>query len=212
MAARADDARYRRIWELSVHAARAEETAALAPALEQRFGQLVVRRYDKAAERLLVDLTARFGEARVSTEPRAGGEAHACPVDGESARRCGATRVERRVMEIDYRPRLGVLVPVTSGERFVIEYDGLPAGRLVGYVGLHDYYARKNADGVVVFRARVDEGQTIMIPVRNPTREGEGWQRFELELGPGEHRVRFELEAERPAHRLPGFHAEVRAR
>ena len=72
-------------------------------------------------------------------------------------------------MEIDYQPRLGILVPQQNGQRITVAYDGVPAGTLVGYVGLHDYYARKNGDGLVTLRVRADETQSIVVPIRNPT-------------------------------------------
>ena len=210
MVARADEAGFARIWELSIRGARAEETAGLPVAEERAFGRVTVRRVDRRAASIAYDFTARFADARVTTRPRAGGDEQPCAADG-AARRCGGARIEPRVLEIDYRPRRGLLVPAAAGVTHTVAYDDVPGGTLVGYVGLHDYYARKMADGVALFRVRVDETQAVTVPLRNPAREGEGWQRFELALGPGTHRVRFEIESEQPAWRLPGFHAEVRA-
>ena len=79
----------------------------------------------------------------------------------------------------------------------------LVAGLLVGgYV-----YARKSSDAVALFRARIDDATTTMLPLRNDS----GWRRFELSLPAGKHRVTFETQADRPQWRFPGFHAEVRA-
>ena len=207
MVARADSARYARIWELSTHDAHAEEVAGLTPTLEEHHGRITLRRYEQKAARVLRDLTSDFAEARVALRPRGGGAEQACTVDG-IARRCGATRVEPRVLEIDYRPRRGVLVPVAPEQTTTIAYDDVEGGTLVGWVGLHDYYARKSADGVVMVRVRVDGGlQTVTLPLRNE----DGWKRYTLELPPGKHALRFEVDAEHPAFRLVGMHAEVRA-
>ena len=211
MVARSDADRYARIWELSVHGAHADEVKGLPVAWEGHFGRVTVRRYDKPAVKVLRDLTEAFADAIVtmtparSSPPPNGGEAQPCLRDGD-ARRCGANRVGPRVLEIDYQPRRGILVPVTGGQVTSIAYDGVPGGRLVGYAGLHDYYARKSADGMVMFRVRVDDGKSLSLAIHNE----DGWRRFELDLAPGTHTVRFEVESEHPAWRNLGFHAEVR--
>jgi hypothetical protein len=186
MVARADAAPYARIWELSIRGGRAEETKALAAKEEARFGRVTVRRYEQPAAKILYDFTAHVADG------------HASP----------GTRVDQRVMEIDYQPRRGLLTPIVAGQTNEIVYEDVPGGgTLVGYVGLHDYYARKSADGVVLFRAQVDDTSAVTLPVRNQ----DGWKRFEMPLPEGKHKVRFSLSAEQPAWRLPGFHAEVRA-
>lgn len=211
MVARPDEDLYPRIYELSVHDARAAETANLVVAEERRFGGVTVRRFDKAASRRLYDFTSELAHAKISTRGNgANATDEPCRFAGPAALCLGA-RIERRVLEIDYRPRLGVLAPMIAGRTTRIEYDDVPGGgTLVGYVGLHDYYARKNGDAVVMFHVRVDDTKSVTIPVRNPRKDGEGWQRFELPLDPGLHRVRFELDAADAHFRLPGFHAEVR--
>jgi hypothetical protein len=207
MVARADAEPYARIWELSVHGARAEETAALPMKEERAFGRVTVRRYDQPAKKVLRDLTSAFADARLTISPREADDESPCTADGK-ARRCGGSKIEPRVLEIDYRPRRGILVPAQNGQRISIVFSDVPGGQLVGYVGLHDYYARKNGDGLATLRVRA-ETSAVVRPVRTPAREGEGWQRFELELGPGTHTVRFEIEGQ-GSNRLVGFHAEVR--
>jgi len=207
MVARADAAPYARIWELSIRGARAEETSALTAEEESRHGRVTLRRYTQPAALVRYDLTAHFAEALVSTHPSDHpDQVHPCPED-KGARRCAAVRIEPRVMEIDYRPRRGILSPIVPGETTELIYENVPGGLLVGYVGLHDYYARKSADGVVLLRAQVDGHSAITLPVRNE----DGWRRFELPLGEGSHQLRISLSSDRPASRLPGFHAEVRA-
>ncbi len=220
MVARSDADAYARIWEVSIRDGHAPEAQGLTAELEQRFGAVTVRRYQKPAQKIVRDLIDDFADAEVGL--RAAGSTNAiepCVTDG-IFRRCGPSKVGPRVMEIDYQPRRGVLAPVVTGKTLVVTYNDVPAGKLVGYVGLHDYYARKNADGVVQFRVGVDETQSVLIPVRSPPaneakgadgKVPDGWHRFELDLAPGTHRVRFELSSEQPASRLPGFSAQVRA-
>jgi hypothetical protein len=209
MVARPDDDLYARVFELSVHDAHNDALANLPVAEALHFGLVTLRRYDKAAMRRLYDFTSQFSSAHVST--RANGVDTPCPVSGPAAI-CGPSRVEPRVLEIDYHPRHGILAPMVNGKTLVIAYDDVPGGgTLIGYVGLHDYYARKNGDAVVTFHVSVDDTKSVTIPVRNPKQDGEGWQRFELPLDPGLHKVRFELETPDARYRLPGFHAEVRS-
>jgi hypothetical protein len=218
MVGRSDADAYARVWELSIRGAHAPECAGLTPELEEHFGRVTLRRYSKPAQQIVRDLVDDFVTAEVGL--RSGDAAiEPCPVDG-AFRRCGAVKVGPRTMEIDYRPRRGVLAPVVAGKTLVITYPEVPAGKLVGYVGLHDYYARKSADGVVQFRVGVDESQSVLLPVRSPPaneapgpdgKVPDGWRRFDLDLGPGTHRVRFELSSDLPAARLPGFAAQVRA-
>ena len=219
MVARADDDRYGRIWELSIRGARSEDTKGLVAELEEKFGRVTVRRFTKPAQKVLRDLVDDFASAEVGLRSGdAAAELTPCIVDG-NARHCGPIKIGPRVLEIDYRPRRGILAPLLSGKTVVITYNDVPAGKLVGYVGLHDYYARKSADGVVTFRASVDDSQSVTLPVRSPPANEAGgaeakvaqWHRYELDLGPGTHRVRFELSSDMPASRLPGFSAEVRA-
>jgi hypothetical protein len=209
MVARPDDDLYSRVFELSVHDAHNEALANLQVAEEVRFGLVTLRRYDKAAMHRVYDFTSQLASAHVSTRDK--GIDTPCAMAGAVAT-CGPSRIEPRVLEIDYHPRYGILAPMIAGKTTVIAYDDVPgAGMLVGYVGLHDYYARKNGDAVVTFHVTVDDTKSVTIPVHNPKRDGEGWQRFELPLDPGTHKVRFELESPDARYRLPGFHAEVRS-
>ena len=208
MVARSDDDAYARIWELSIRGGRSEDTLGMTPASVEQLGGVTLRRFDRPATKVLRDLSADFPQARVTARRVGeGADEHPCAGTGRE-RLCGSTTVGPRVMEVDYRPRRGVLAPVIPGQIVSVAYDDVEGGGvLVGYAGLHDYYARKSASGVVSFRVRVDSTKTILIPLRNE----DGWKRFELALDPGKHLVVFEVSSEAPAWRLPGFHAEVRA-
>ena len=207
MVARSDDDAYARVWELSIRGGRSEDTLGMTPVSEEKFGHVTLRRFDRPATKVLRDLTTDFPQARVTARRSGeGADEHPCTGTGKE-RLCGATTVGQRVMEVDYKPRRGVLAPVIPGQVVSVAYDDVEGGVLVGYAGLHDYYARKSASGVVSFRVRVDSAKTILIPLRNE----DGWKRFELALEPGKHLVVFEVSSDAPAWRLPGFHAEVRA-
>ena len=86
----------------------------------------------------------------------------------------------------------------------------MPLGdTLVVYAGLHDYYARKNGDGVVDFSVDVDGVEKLRARIGN----GDGWRRFELDtraLAGTRHAVTFESRRRQPAWRNFGFHAEAR--
>lgn len=215
MAARSDADSYARIWELSIRGAHAEETKDMKPAFEEHVGKITVRRFDKAAEVVLRDLTADFAQARVTWrraakpgfESQAADENPCVLTKDGKGHQCGSAVIEPRVLEIDYQPRRGILAPAIANEVVSIAYDDVKGpGTLVGYAGLHDYYARKSADGVAFFRVHIDDAQTTTLPLRNDS----GWKRFDMTLPPGKHRILFEEEAEKPASRLVGFHAEVR--
>ena len=210
MVARADADHYARIWELSIKGGQADEAMGLVAKSEQSYGRVTLRLYEKPAAKPLHDFTAHFADARTTIRPLKSTDEAPCATEGE-ARRCGTSRIEPRIMEIDYHPRRGILAPAMAGQTITLAYDEVPGGLLVGYVGLHDYYARKNGDGVVTFRVRADDKQSVIVPVRVPSKEGQGWQRFELPLGEGTHQLRFEIEAEHASQRLIGFAAEVRA-
>ena len=132
-----------------------------------------------------------------------------------AAFQCNTTRVEKRTMEIDYRPRLGVLAPVDGHLITRLTWSDVPLGdRLVGWSGLHDYYARKNSDAPVPFKVYVD-GELVVDRV---ARNSDAWLRFEVDTAAIRARkpaptatIRFELSSPAPQWRNLGFHAETRS-
>ena len=90
------------------------------------------------------------------------------------------------------------------------EWREVPLGdTLVVYAGIHDYYARKSADGLVDFRVDVDGVPKLTTRVGND----DGWRRFQLDtraLAGTRHTVTFRVSAANPAWRNFGFHAEAR--
>lgn len=208
MAGRSDADRYARVWEVSIRGARAPETAGARLVRESRHGRVRVALYEKPSVHVVWDFTAHADEARV-TQSAANNETP-CYGDVGSGYRCAGTRVERRTLEIDYRPRRGWLVPADGGRLTHVSYSEAPLGSaLVVYAGIHDYFARKNADGLVDFAVSVDGRELMHTRIGN----ADGWRRFELDtraLAGTRHAVRFDVYAADPAWRNFGFHAEAR--
>ena len=221
MAARPDADRYGRIWQLSIRGARAPETLPddILPTSENRHGKVRVTLYTRShpAAVPLADFTASLGEARVVQTPGGAAWANACTRAGDDPHlprpmfRCNTTTVERRILEVDYAPHRGVLVPA-DGKLFTrVEYPNVPLGtRIVGEAGLHDYYARKNSDAPVLFKVYIGERAIFERRVKNE----DGWLRFEAETGAAtgsRGTVVFEVSAPvSAAWRNFGFHAESR--
>jgi hypothetical protein len=180
MAAHADTDRYARIWEVSIRGARNEETKGLARVRETTHGRVRVALYEKPTAEVLYDFSSHFATAHV--------------ISGH---------VEPRTLEVDYRPRRGLLAPSPAS----IEFSDVPlGGKLVGYTGLHDYFSRKNSDTPVDFIVFIDGAEKLRIKHRNE----DNWRRFEIKTDGGTHTVRFEVNAANPAWRTFGFHAESR--
>jgi len=190
MAGHSDAETYPRVWEVSIRGAHHPEAAGKL-VKETRHGKVRVALYEKIADPIFYDFTAQ--EPRVTSA-------------GPDGERPGA-HIERRTLEIDYRPRHGLLIPLETARATALSYDDVLLGsRIVGYTGLHDYYARKNADGPVDVRLFIDGQKQLDVRVRNQ----DGWKRFELPTAPGHHAVRFEISSPQPAWRNLGLHVEAR--
>jgi hypothetical protein len=207
MAGRADADRYARVWEVSIRGARADETRGATRVRETRHGRVTVALYQKPAVEIVHDFTAALAEARVVSRARGGTDEQPCFADGAGGFRCGSTVIERRTLEVDYRPRRGVLAPVVGARVVAIEFaDVTLGGKLVGYTGMHDFNSRKHADGPVDFRVEIDGRERLGVRHKND----DGWRRFEVDTEPGKHRVAFLISAPDPSWRTFGFHAEAR--
>jgi hypothetical protein len=219
MAARADEDRYARIWEISIRGAHAPEVAGWTAAAGEERGRVRIRRYERPSPpaTVLYDVTSHFADLRVTTTTSDGLDETTCaetPTPGGPdipARACApGVLVQPRVLEIDYRPRRGILAPAVAGRIVRLEAHDVPLGsELVGYVGLHDFNMRKYADGPVDFSVYIDGKQRT----RFTYRQSENWRKFSIdtkaEAGPG-HTLRFEISAPNPDRRTFGFHAETR--
>ena len=215
MAGRADEDHYGRIWEVAVRGARAPETKGTKLERENSYGRVQVALYRKAPPVTVnYDFTAQLAQARLTQVPPGGaGNEVPCYVnsqDHDDGFQCASTHVGRRTLEIDYRPRRGILVPVDGNRTTRLEFDAVPLGKtLILYTGIHDYFSRKNAKGPVHFVVFIDDQPMVSLDQDND----HGWQRFTLDTASWAgalHHVRFEISAPSPAWRTFGFHAEAR--
>ncbi|HXU70290.1 MAG TPA: hypothetical protein VN947_13230 [Polyangia bacterium] len=203
MAGRSDADRYARVWEVSIRGAHAPDAKGAQLAHQSEHGRVRVALYDKPATPVVYDFTASAADARVlrGTQPCFGDPAHGWL--------CGGTRVERRTLEIDYRPRRGLLVPADRVAT-TLAYGEVSLGEnLVVYAGMHDYYARLHGSGLVDFSVDVDGVEKLRTRIGND----DGWRRFDLDtraLAGTRHAVTFHVSAADPAWRNFGFHAEAR--
>lgn len=183
MVGRSDDARYARIWELSLRGDHAPETRKLSPQSRHAHGRVETALYEKPAASVTWDSTSHLADARV------------------------AGHAEVRTLEIDYQPRHGILATLEQGRETSLEWTDVPLGAtLVGWAGLHDYYARKSADGPVDVQLFLDGAALTRLRVVN----ADGWKRFEVPTPSGRHSLRVVISAPSIAWRNPGFHLEAR--
>lgn len=209
MAARSDADRYARVWEVAIRGAHAAEATGATLVHANDHGRVHVALYEKPSASVLYDFTAHADEARV-TQSDAGRAETPCYHDSGAMGRCPGSRVERRTMEIDYRPRLGVLAPADNARTTHVTFADVPLGKtLVVYSGLHDYYARKNSDARVDFHVTIDGKEQLGVRIGND----DHWSRFQIDtaaLAGTRHEVRFDVFASNPQWRNLGFHAEAR--
>ena len=208
MAARSDADRYARVWEVSIRGAHAPESAGARLVHAGDHGRVHVALYEKSSVSVLYDFTAHADEARVTQTE--GAAEKPCYHDSGAIGRCPGSLVERRTLEIDYRPRRGILAPADNARTTHIDFSEVPLGKsLVVYSGIHDYYARKNSDALVDFRVSIDGKPQLALHIGNDDR----WSRFEVDtsaLSGTRHAVRFDVAASQPQWRNLGFHAEAR--
>lgn len=233
MLGRADARRYRRIWTVSFGstdaAALREDIGGLAVSVQRRFGAMTLSRYEQEPVRVSYDLTEKLLTAQVTQAPAttaapapevpclwSGPLPTPLPPRGPAGLfRCPSATVERRVMEIDYRPRYGVVATVAPGQRTILEYAGIAdadwqGGRLVLWLGLHDYHARKTAIGPAQVVVDLDQGAR-RVPLTVAV--AQGFTPHELALPAGDRRthvIRIEISAASPPGHFVGLHGELR--
>jgi len=113
-AARMDDAKYARVWELSI---RGHERAER-PAFEREVDGVLVRRYDRTPAKVLADLRALLPQMRSEG---------------------GHPTLE--LAEVGFAPHRCIQVVPSQPVRMTVT---LPAGTLVGYGGLADVFTRRD--------------------------------------------------------------------
>lgn len=238
MLGRADARRYARIWTVAFGragaAALADELGGLTAREQREFGRLTLSLYEQEPVQVTYDLTAQLLSAQVTQAPGAaaatadlapgpevpclwsGPIPSAHPARGPAGLfRCPSSTVERRVMEIDYRPRYGVVATLAQGQRTILEYSIPDAdwqgGRLALWLGLHDYHARKTAVGPAQVVVDLDQGAR-RVPLTVEVAQGFVPHELALPTGPARpvHVLRIELSAASAQNHLVGLHGELR--
>jgi hypothetical protein len=211
VAARLDDARFGRVWEIGQRGAHAPEAARGAVALEKRLGALTLRRVDREPAVIVHDFLDHWTEARVSR--RIPGQPDIdCPWSGDRFQ-CpviGFNFVRLQTVEIDTTVHRGLLAQPVGNATVVIDYPAVPLGKdLVVATGLHDVWQRKAGHGVVDLRVLVGGTPQAAIQARNDT----GWQLTHIDTSAHAGRVvdvRFEITSPEPFQRHFVFAAEAR--
>lgn len=259
MLGRPDALRYPRIFEISLHGARSEDAQGLAADSVRTFGAYTLRLYHQPAITATFDAVAQFADATVLqyrhdpsrplADPRSVSEVNGllatpCLFQGPSpatcppargpagAFQCPQGRVERRTLEIAYRPRYGLAVTVGAGQVTQVSWDRIPDAAFHNatlhlWLGLHDYHARKNAQGPAQVAIDVDGGQASQTVVLDPKSSEQGLRHVRIALPPSNrpvdpavdaasagtprvHSLRIRVFADHAPHHHVGILAELR--
>jgi hypothetical protein len=211
MAARLDDARYGRVWELSQRGADAEEGRGQV-GHRSRHGGLTLRRWERPAATVTFDFFEQWARARVLRVEKGRGEI-ACESQGDRFQ-CpdlGYNFVKPQLLEIGTTMRNALYAQPAAGATVVVEFAQVPLGReLAVGSGLHHVWMRKHGEGTVVLRVLVDGREVGRAEASNRS----GWRvdRFDTSAAAGKPAtVRFEITSEKPFSRHFGFTAEARS-
>ena len=211
LAARMDDDRFARVWEVSQRGAQAPAAVGGTTRVDERFGRLRVRLVERPAEIVTYDFVAHWADAHVYRRDARGavvactlaGERIVCPAPGNNS-------LHRQLVEVDQKLREALLIEPVAGAAVVIEFPAVPLGRaLVIATGLHDTWMRKAARGTVESRLTVGE-QTTELPV---TSDDSGWMRTRIDTTARAGQtlpVTLELTSAAPYERFFAFAAEAR--
>jgi hypothetical protein len=202
IAARFDDARFGRVWELGQRGAHAPEAARGAVAVEQRFGGLTLRRVERPPAEITYDFLDHWTEARVTRVPRGRPEI-ACPwsVTRFQCPDISFNFVELRTVEVDTTVHRGLLAQPVADATVVIEYPAVALGReLVIATGLHDVWMRKAGAGGVDLKVFVAGTPVAAVEATNDS----GWLLTHVDTSAHAGRVvsvRFEISSPTPYQR-----------
>jgi hypothetical protein len=210
MAARLDDARYGRVWEISQRGARADEARGTVGA-SSRHGALTVRRWDRQPASVTFDFFDQWARARVARAET--GREIPCErlADHFQCPDLGFNFVKPQLMEIGTTLRNALYVQPVGGATVVVEYPQVPLGReLVVGGGLHHVWLRKYGDGTVKLRVLIDGKELGRTEASNRS----GWRIDHFDTGARVGQpatVRFEITSDKPFSRHFGFTAEARS-
>ncbi|HTM19370.1 MAG TPA: hypothetical protein VL172_02645, partial [Kofleriaceae bacterium] len=163
VAGRMDDARFGRIWELSIRGARGGETAGLEPVYRESFGGVTVRRFERAPAEVVTDFVT------------------------------AADRAERPVarpdlQEVGFAPHRCLAASPGQGKTAVMRWPSIELGsQLVGYFGEADVFTRREN----LYPARLEvlvAGHPAADLTVGPD---DGWVRFAAPTPPGAAEVVF---------------------
>lgn len=210
VAARMDDQRFARVWEIGQRGARSPEGRRGEVRSDQSFGHLRVRLIERPAPVVTYDFVASWGEARLGRRG-ADGAMVACPLSG-SRMVCPGNwpALERNLVEVDQRLRLAAMTEPVAGGTVVVEYPQARLGRVLAIAtGLHDTWARKAARGTVQARLVIGE-RAVDLP---ETTDDSGWTETQIDTSAEDGRVvpvRLEIRSPAPRDRYFAFAAEAR--
>jgi hypothetical protein len=210
VAARFDDARFGRVWEVGQRGAHAPEAHG-AVAFERQFGALTLRRVERPAAEIAYDFLDHWTEARVA-RVTAGHADIACPwnLTRFQCPDISFNFVDLRTVEVDFKVHRGLLAQPVAGATVVIDYPAVPlGGQLVVATGLHDVWMRKLGDGGVNLRVVVAGTPAAAVTATNDS----GWQLTRIDTSAYAGRVvdvRFEITSPKPYQRHFVLAAEAR--
>lgn len=209
MAARMDDARYGRVWEISERGAHAPEARGT-PTRSQRFGALELRLVERRPAQVTYDFLEHWADARVSRWDPDSGQVSACPWQADRFACAAGGTVHRELVEVDTRIRSALLAPPLSHAILVIEWPVVALGReLVLRAGLHDVWARKLGRGTVQVDVWMDGQWVTGAVIGNRS----GWAPIRIDTSArdgGTSVVRVQISARDPHLRHLAFAAEAR--
>jgi hypothetical protein len=210
VAARMDDARFGRVWEISQRGGHAVEMRGRAVTFEQRFGALTLRRAERRPAEITFDFLERWQDAYVTRWDPAARASVPCPwqVDRFGCPLLGNS-VKRALVEVDTQIRRAIVAPPVRDAIIAIEFQSVPLGReLAVAVGLHDAWARKSS-GSVYFEVWIAGRPALGTVVDNRS----GWRTLRVDTTARNGQVapvRFQISSPRPDLRYLAFAAEAR--
>ena len=209
MVARLDAAVYGRVWELSQRGARAPEAQGNL-ALDQSYGPLHLRRWDRPAAQPLYNFVKQWREARVLRQSESASVECPLQADRHQCPNIGFNWVKPAVMEMDFGLRQALYAQPVGAAEVVLEYKDVPLGNTLAVAGgLHHTWLRKGGQGTVSLAIHVGGTRVGQLVIGNRSR----WKPLYIDTRAfaGQRQiVRFSITSNEPFSRHFGFAAEAR--